>query len=83
MYSGAIVYNAYIDGLMKGGNPQKAEEIFQRMKRDCCEPSVDTYTMLINLYGKVSSLHTSSTYIIFFFFIKCIQFQISVHKISN
>ena len=59
-------------------NPQKAEEIFQMMKRDCC----DTYTMLINLYGKVSSLHTSSTYTIFFFFIKWIQFQISVHKIS-
>jgi pentatricopeptide repeat protein len=76
MYSGAIVYNAYIDGLMKGGNPQKAEEIFQRMKRDCCEPSVDTYTMLINLYGKVSSLHTSSTYIIFFFLHK-------MHSISN
>ena len=27
---------------MKGGNPQKAEEIFQRMKKDCCEPCVDT-----------------------------------------
>jgi pentatricopeptide repeat protein len=77
MYSGAVVYNAYIDGLMKGGNPQKAEAIFQRMKRDCCEPSVDTYTMLINLYGKVCSI----VFIIkltIFFIKKCIQFPISV-----
>lgn len=54
--SGAVVYNAYINGLMKGGNPDKAEEIFQRMKREGCKPSTETYTMLINLYGKVSLL---------------------------
>ena len=50
------MYDAYIDGLTKRGNPQKAVEIFQRMKRDCCQPSTDTYTMLINLYGKASSI---------------------------
>lgn len=50
----AVVYNAYINGLMKGGNPDKAEEIFERMKRDGCKPSTETYTMLINLYGKVN-----------------------------
>ena len=50
------MYDAYMNGLIKGGNPQKAEEIFQRMKRDQCEPSADTYTMLINVYGKVSTI---------------------------
>lgn len=48
------MFDAYINGLLKGGNPQKAVEIFQRMKRDQCQPSTETYTMLINLYGKVS-----------------------------
>lgn len=38
---------------MKGRNSIKALEIFQRMKRDQCQPSTDTYTLLINLYGKV------------------------------
>ncbi|GJW60651.1 pentatricopeptide repeat-containing protein [Tanacetum coccineum] len=53
---GAVVYNAYIDGLVKGRNSQKAIEIYQRMKRNCCQPSTDTYTMLINLYGKENNL---------------------------
>ena len=53
---GAVVYNAYINGLMKGGNSDKAEEIFKRMKKDACKPTTETYTMLINLYGKVSLL---------------------------
>lgn len=47
------MYNAYIDGLIKGGNIEWALEIFQRMKKDRCKPSTDTYTMIINLYGKV------------------------------
>ncbi|MCI01008.1 pentatricopeptide repeat-containing protein, partial [Trifolium medium] len=50
--SSAVVYNAYINGLMKGGNFDKAEEIFQRMKKDGCKLSIESYTMLINLYGK-------------------------------
>ena len=50
------MYDAYIDGLMKGGETEKAVEIFQRMKRDPCQPSTKTYTMLINLYGKVNEL---------------------------
>jgi pentatricopeptide repeat protein len=41
---------------MKAGNPQRAIEIFQRMKSDGCQPSTDTYTLLINLHGKVSSV---------------------------
>lgn len=52
--SGVVVYNAYIDGLLKARKPQKALEIFQRMKNSRCKPSTDTYTMIINLYGKVS-----------------------------
>lgn len=78
MYSGAVVYDAYIDGLMKGGNPQKAEEIFQRMKKECCEPLVNTYTMLINLYGKVSSMvFTINFYNLFSFsFKKYIQISV-------
>lgn len=63
-YSGAVVYNAYIDGLLKGRNTQKAVEIFQRMKRDRCKPSTDTYTMMINLYGKVP-YHLFFSYIVF------------------
>ncbi|KAG5523799.1 hypothetical protein RHGRI_003240 [Rhododendron griersonianum] len=50
-----VVYNAYMNGLLKGTNSQKVEEIFERMKRDHCEPSTETYTMMINLYGKVIS----------------------------
>lgn len=52
-YSGAIVYNAYIEGLSKGRDTEKAVEIFQRMKKDRCKPDTNTYTMMINLYGKV------------------------------
>ncbi|KAF5944907.1 hypothetical protein HYC85_018984 [Camellia sinensis] len=43
--SSIIVYNAYIDGLIKGRNSRKVEEIFERMKRDHCQPTTDTYTM--------------------------------------
>ncbi|KAJ4825732.1 hypothetical protein Tsubulata_035305 [Turnera subulata] len=50
----AVVYNAYIDGLMKNGNSKRAIEIFNRMKRDSCQPSTETYTLLINLHGKAS-----------------------------
>lgn len=56
------MYNSHIDGLLKGGNPQKAVEIFQRMKRDCCQPSTETYTLMINLYGKVSQILFSFIY---------------------
>ncbi|CAN1128574.1 Pentatricopeptide repeat-containing protein At2g35130, partial [Linum perenne] len=37
--SGAIMYSAYIDGLMKAGNSERAVESFQRMRRDSCQPS--------------------------------------------
>ncbi|MQM15764.1 hypothetical protein Taro_048715, partial [Colocasia esculenta] len=50
----AVVYNGYIYGLVKTGNIEKALNIFQRMKKNRCRPSTDTYTMLINLYGKAS-----------------------------
>ncbi|URE16031.1 PPR repeat [Musa troglodytarum] len=56
---GAVVYNAYMDGLLKGRNTVKAVEIFQRMKSDRCRPSTDTYTMMINLYGKANQSATA------------------------
>lgn len=52
-FLGTIVYNAYIDGLIKTRDSQRALAVFQRMKRDNCEPNTETYTMVINLYGKV------------------------------
>lgn len=52
-FSGPVVYNAYIDGLIKGRKGKRALEIFQRMKREQCEPTADTYTLVINQYGKV------------------------------
>lgn len=62
--AGALVYNAYIDGLMKGRNSQKALAIFDRMKRESCQPSTDTYTMLINLYGKVIQVVNLTLYML-------------------
>ena len=56
IHAGTCVYNAYIDGLLKGRNSQKALQVFEKLKRDHCEPSTKTYTMLINLYGKVISV---------------------------
>ncbi|KAI8559617.1 hypothetical protein RHMOL_Rhmol04G0187400 [Rhododendron molle] len=44
-----------MNGLLKITNSQKVVEIFERMKRDHSEPSTETYTMMINLYGKVIS----------------------------
>lgn len=44
---------------MKGRNTQKAVETFQKMKKDQCQPTTTTYTMMINLYGKVFLWHFS------------------------
>ena len=46
----AVVYNAYINRLMKGGNSDKAELHVKRMKKDAFKPTIETYTMLVNLY---------------------------------
>lgn len=51
--SGTIVYNAYIEGLSKRRDSQQALAVFQRMKRENCELNAETYTMVINLFGKV------------------------------
>lgn len=74
IFTGAIVYNAYIEGLTKGGQTQKALQIFDKMKRDRCQPTADTYTMIINLYGKVKIFFSISilflkkwSYVVFFF----------------
>ncbi|KAI8559618.1 hypothetical protein RHMOL_Rhmol04G0187400 [Rhododendron molle] len=55
LHLGTVVYTAYMNGLLKITNSQKVVEIFERMKRDHSEPSTETYTMMINLYGKVIS----------------------------
>ena len=65
----AIVYNAYINGLMKGGNSDKAKHIFKRTKKDACKPTTETYTMLINLYRKVSLVR---------FFVFCLKLTVSI-----
>jgi pentatricopeptide repeat protein len=50
---GATVYNAYLDGLLKARCTEKAVEVYQRMKRDRCRTNTETYTLMINVYGKV------------------------------
>nr|CAD1823200.1 unnamed protein product [Ananas comosus var. bracteatus] len=57
--SGVVVYNAYLDGLLKGRCTQEAIEIFQRMKKDRCTPSTETYTLMINIYGKANQSATA------------------------
>ncbi|CAN7103954.1 unnamed protein product [Brassica rapa subsp. narinosa] len=56
----AIVYNAYIEGLTKRkGNTEEAIVVFQRMKRERCKPTTETYNLMINLYGKASKSYMS------------------------
>ncbi|KAL0721065.1 hypothetical protein Bca4012_035664 [Brassica carinata] len=56
----ATVYNAYIEGLMKRrGNTEEAIDVFQRMKRERCKPTTETYNLMINLYGKASKSYMS------------------------
>jgi pentatricopeptide repeat protein len=47
------VYNAYIDGLLKARCTEKAVEVYQRMKKERCRTNTETYTLMINVYGKV------------------------------
>jgi pentatricopeptide repeat protein len=51
---GATVYNAYLDGLLKARCTEKAVEVYQRMKKERCRTNTETYTLMINVYGKVS-----------------------------
>jgi pentatricopeptide repeat protein len=48
------VYNAYLDGLLKARCSEKAVEVYQRMKKERCRTNTETYTLMINVYGKVS-----------------------------
>uniref|UniRef100_M8BUQ1 inositol-phosphate phosphatase n=1 Tax=Aegilops tauschii TaxID=37682 RepID=M8BUQ1_AEGTA len=48
----ATVYNAYLDGLLKARCAEKAVEVYQRMKRERCRTNTETYTLMINVYGK-------------------------------
>lgn len=49
----ATVYNAYLDGLLKARCSEKAVEVYQRMKKERCRTNTETYTLMINVYGKV------------------------------
>lgn len=49
----ATVYNAYLDGLLKARCTEKAVEVYQRMKRERCRANTETFTLMINVYGKV------------------------------
>lgn len=51
--AGATVYNAYLDGLLKARCTEKVVEVYQRMKRERCRTNTETYTLMINVYGKV------------------------------
>jgi pentatricopeptide repeat protein len=42
--------------MKRKGNTEEAIDVFQRMKRDRCKPTTETYNLMINLYGKVYSL---------------------------
>ncbi|CAA7021560.1 unnamed protein product [Microthlaspi erraticum] len=56
----ATVYNAYIEALTKRkGNNEEAINVFQRMKRERCKPTTETYNLMINLYGKASKSYMS------------------------
>ncbi|PWZ21937.1 Pentatricopeptide repeat-containing protein [Zea mays] len=50
----ATVYNAYLDGLLKARCSEKAVEVYQRMKKERCRTNTETYTLMINVYGKGS-----------------------------
>ncbi|XP_062183495.1 pentatricopeptide repeat-containing protein At2g35130-like [Phragmites australis] len=49
----AAAYNAYLDGLLKARCTEKAFEVYQRMKKERCRTNTETYTLMINVYGKV------------------------------
>ncbi|KAH0451969.1 hypothetical protein IEQ34_019268 [Dendrobium chrysotoxum] len=58
---GAVAYNAYMDGLLKGRNIQKAVEasqsimalkVFNEMKTEKCRPNICTFTALINAFAR-------------------------------
>lgn len=67
---------------MKGGNPEDAVNIFQRMKRDHCEATAETYTLMINLYGKVKSCMPNIYFYANFLAFKIIRHFMQLRKLK-
>lgn len=42
-----------LDGLLKARCTVKVVEVYQRMKKERCRTNTETYTLMINVYGKV------------------------------
>lgn len=52
--SGLVTYNTYLEVLGKSGSWQQAEDVFRDMQKKGILPAVNTFTLMINIYGKVS-----------------------------
>lgn len=58
VWPGLVTYNTYLEVLSKTGNLRQAEYAFLEMQKRGILPVVNTYTIMINMYGKVSRLFT-------------------------
>lgn len=58
--SGLVTYNTYLEVLGKSGSWQQAEDVFRDMQKKGVLPTVNTFTLMINIYGKVSHLLASN-----------------------
>lgn len=54
MLPGLVTYNTYLEVLNKSGSWQLAEDVFREMQNRGVPPAVNTFTLMINIYGKVS-----------------------------
>ena len=56
IFSGLVTYNTYLEVLSKSGSWQQAEDVFRDMQKRGVLPAVNTFTIMINIYGKVSHI---------------------------
>lgn len=56
IFSGIATYNTYLEVLGKSGRLSQAEDTFRDMQKQGILPAVNTFTIMINIYGKVSHL---------------------------
>jgi pentatricopeptide repeat protein len=54
-----VTYNTYLEVLGKSGSWQQAEDVFRDMQKRGILPAVNTFTIMINIYGKVSHIPTT------------------------
>lgn len=59
LFSGLVTYNTYLEVLGKSGSWQQAEDVFRDMQKRGVLPAVNTFTIMINIYGKVSHIPTT------------------------